>query len=157
MRWRAPWGPGLLLVVGLTAFGCRRPAPDTCATCTASPTALCDQGACKPRLLERPDPYVEESVQDVAILPYEDVVAWPTSNVAAGRFAQSLLTGAGIPHQERGRRGWQDLGVPAPLAPRARRLLTRAVESGQPGRPATGSIPVDSPPHLAFKVLSGVR
>ena len=137
----------------LLSMACARPAADACGTCTAAPTALCDQGACKPRLPERPDPQIEVKHHEVASLPFVNVAAWPMSNAVAGHFVESLLGGAGIPHRQTGGREWQDLGVPEPLAPRARRLLGRAIESGQPGRSATASIPTDSPPHLAFKLI----
>lgn len=144
----------LVLVTAVTLLaGCARPAADDCGTCTESPTALCDKGVCKPRLPKRPDPHIEMAQHDVASLPFENVAAWPMQNAAAGLFVENLLRGAGIPHRGGGLRKWQDLGVPQPLAPKARRLLTNAIESGQPGRAATSTIPTDSPAHLAFKVL----
>ena len=147
-------GFGILAAAGLALLtACARPTPDACGTCTASPTALCDQGTCKPRLPERPDPIIEVRQHEVASLPFENVAAWPLSNGVAGYFVQNLLTGAGIPHRETGSKAWQDLGVPQPLAPKARRLLSRTIEAGQPGRQPTDSIPTDSPAHLAFKVI----
>ena len=151
---RTRTGLAVLGVLGLGILAaCARPAADDCGTCTTSPTALCDQGTCKPRLPERPDPQIDVTHHQVAGVAYENVAAWPMQNAVAGHFVRTLMSGAGIPHSDTGARAWQDLGVPHPLAPKARRLLTRAVESGQPGRRAGGSIPTDSPPHLAFKVL----
>lgn len=151
---RTRFGLGILSLSGLLVLAaCARPAADECGTCTASPLAICDEGTCKPRLPERPDPRIEVKQHNVASLPYVNVAAWPLENAVAGHFVQSLLGGAGIPHRGTGGRAWQDLGVPEPLAPRARRLLERTIEAGQPGRRPTASIPTDSPPHLAFKVL----
>lgn len=151
MRHRLGW----VLIASLTVLAsCAGSAADGCGTCTSSPTAICDQGVCKPRLPERPDPHIETERHEVAALPYVNVAAWPTRNAAASAFVQNLLTGAGIPHRESGIREWQELGVPQPLAPRARRLLGGGIEAGQPGRLATDGIPTDSPAHLAFKVLA---
>jgi hypothetical protein len=133
--------------------GCARPPTDACGTCTEAPTALCDQGACKPRLPERPDPHIEDTQHQVTGLPFETVAAWPLRNAVAGHFVQTLLSGAGVPQRQTGLKEWQDLSVPEPLAPKARRILDRAISSGQPGREPTATIPTDSPPHLAFKVI----
>ena len=145
---------GWVLIATLTLLSsCARPPADDCGSCAESSTAICDEGVCKPRLPERPDPQIESAQHDVASLPFENVAAWPLQNAAAGVFVQSLLTGAGIPHRGSARRNWHDVGVPQPLAPKARRLLANAIESGQPGRGASSTIPTDSPAHLAFKVI----
>jgi len=73
---RTRFGLGILSLSGLLVLAaCARPAADECGTCTASPTAICDQGTCKPRLPERPDPRIEVKHHDVASLPYVNVAA----------------------------------------------------------------------------------
>ena len=147
------WTTTGILVLLLACGACRSTDDSGCGTCTATPGALCDDGTCRPRLGQRPDPTIEVRHHNVASLPFESVAAWPVENAVAGHFVGSLLSGAGIPHKGTGLGAWQDVGVPEPLAPRARRLLEKTIQAGQPGRSSHGAIPTDAPAHLAFKVL----
>jgi len=139
----------LSLALLLTAASCRT-AP--CPPPAAAPTAQ-DNYDSRAAVFEPPPPVVEAREHDVATVPYETVAGWPAGNAVAAHFVTQLLEGSGIPTLSTGSRGWEELSVPAALAPRCRRLLGGAIEAGQPGRRPREPIPTDAPPHLAFKVI----